>query len=137
MVATLRGIANDNEGASRMARDSLSTSDRTLCLLYGIFAVGALIATWGTENLQFFAVPDNGGALGFIKAAYANPAAASIANDLIFLGFAAFTFMIVEARQRQIRFVGAYIALSFLIAISVMFPLFMIARQLRIAAERQ
>jgi membrane associated rhomboid family serine protease len=117
-------------------RRRLPGSDRLICIVYAVIAVGALIATWGTENLKFFALPNNGGALGFITLAYANPAAASIANDLVFLLLAAFTLMIVEAKRLGIRFVWVYMLLSFAIAISVMFPLFMIARQMKIAAQR-
>ncbi|MBI1818081.1 MAG: DUF2834 domain-containing protein [Deltaproteobacteria bacterium] len=114
----------------------MPSGDRLLCIVYAVIAVGALIATWGTENLKFFALPNNGGALGFIALAYANPAAASIANDLVFLLLAAFTLMIVEAKRLGVRFVWVYMLLSVAVAISVMFPLFMIARQLKIAAQR-
>lgn len=111
----------------------MKTADKTLCVFYGLVAVGALFATW-SQNLAFFALPDNGGLLGFIRAAYANPAAASISNDILFMCFAAFTFMIVEARRLGIRHVWLYIVLSCGIAVSVMFPLFLLVRQRRLAA---
>ena len=47
---------------------------------------------------------------------------------------AAFVWMVVEARRLGIRFVWAYIGLSLLVAVSVMFPLFLLARQRRLAA---
>jgi membrane protein DedA with SNARE-associated domain len=40
---------------------------------------------------------------------------------------------VIEARKHQIKFVWAYILGGALIAISVTFPLFLIARQLRMA----
>ena len=110
----------------------MSRGDRWLIALYALLAAGALYATW-SHNLEFFALPDNGGALGFIRMGYANPAAASLANDILFICLAAFAFMLVEARRLGIRFVWLYILLSLGIAVSVMFPLFLIARQLKLA----
>jgi hypothetical protein len=109
--------------------------DRLLIALYAAFAAGALYATW-SHNLEFFALPDNGGMAGFIRGAYANPAAASLANDVLFVCLAAFAFMIAEARRLGVRFVWIYIVLSLGVAVSVMFPLFLIARQLKLAQQR-
>jgi hypothetical protein len=41
--------------------------------------------------------------------------------------------MVIEARRLGVRLVWLYILAGFLIAISVAFPLFMIARELRVA----
>ena len=112
----------------------MSGTDRLLIALYAVLAAAALVATW-SHNLEFFALPDNGGTLGFIRLAYANPAAASLANDILFVCLAAFAFMLAEARRLGIRFVWLYIVLSLAIAVSVMFPLFLIARQLRLARQ--
>ena len=49
---------------------------------------------------------------------------------LFFLAAAA--FMVLESRRLGIRWVWAYVILGVLIAISVTFPLFLIARELRI-----
>ncbi len=40
----------------------------------------------------------------------------------------------VEARRHAIRFVWIYVAMGFAVAISVAFPLFLIARERRLAA---
>jgi len=111
----------------------MNRKDTALSALYGVIAVAALVGTW-TQNLAFMAVPDNGGIMGFIRASNANPAAASIGIDLGFMCLAAFIWMVVEARRLGIRFVWVYIALSLLVAVSVMFPLFLLARQRRMAA---
>jgi hypothetical protein len=103
----------------------MSKTDKTLCAAYLVIAIVALYATWVT--------PDNGGLPGFIAACYVNPAAASITNDILFFALAATIFMVVEARRLGIRFVWIYVVLSSLIAVSVMFPLFLIARQLRLS----
>lgn len=115
--------------------NSLSPAGKALCAFYIVVSLVALVATW-SFNLQFFALPDNGGLLGFIQAGYANPAAASLTNDLFLLGAACTVFMVTESRRLGVRHVWVYVVLSFVIAISVMFPLFMVARQLRMEATR-
>jgi hypothetical protein len=47
---------------------------------------------------------------------------------------AASALMVREARRIGVRFVWAYIVFAFLIAVSVTFPLFLIARETRMAA---
>jgi Terpene cyclase DEP1 len=111
----------------------MNTKSKALCAVYGLIALAALIGTW-SQNLAFFALANNGGMLGFIRASGANPAAASIGIDLGMICLASFVWMVVEARRLKVRFVWIYIALSCLIAVSVMFPLFLIARERRIAA---
>lgn len=110
--------------------------DNALCALYGVIALGALIATW-SQNIRFFAQDDNGGLGGFLRDAWANPAAASLSNDVLFVAFAAVVLMIVEARRLRIRRVWIYVVLSFAVAISVAFPLFLIVRQRAISAGRE
>jgi hypothetical protein len=106
---------------------------KALCAVYGVISVAALVATW-SQNLAFMATPANGGALGFLRGTMANPAAASFGLDLGFVLLALIVWMVVEARRLRVRFVWVYVALSFLVAISVMFPLFLIARERRLAA---
>ena len=114
----------------------LTRGERWLCGLYAVLAVGALIATW-TNNLAYFALPDNGGLFGYIAAAYANPAAASIANDAMFFCLVIYVFMVVEGRRVGVRHVWVYLVLSGLIAVSVMVPLFLIVRQVALARQRR
>ena len=113
----------------------MNRTDKILVSLYTLLAAMALFATW-SNNLAFFALPDNGGLAGFIRAANANPAAASIAWDVSFVCLAAFVFMFVEGRRLGVRYIWLYMLLSLCIAISVMFPLFLAARQMRIARTR-
>ena len=113
----------------------MTDTDRNLCIAYGVIAAVALVGTW-SQNLTFFALPDNGGLVGFLRGTVAHPAAASITIDILFFGLAASIWMVVEARRLGIRGVWLYIALSFLVAISVTFPLFLIARQRRLAQQR-
>ncbi|MBO2452350.1 DUF2834 domain-containing protein [Actinomadura barringtoniae] len=110
--------------------------DKTICVIYGVLAFGALIATW-SQNIRFFGQDDNGGLTGFLKDAWANPAAASLSNDIVFVGLAAVVFMVIEARRVGVRYGWAYVIGSLLIAISVTFPLFLLARQIKLAQARE
>ncbi len=111
----------------------MNTARRALIILFALVAGAALVATW-SENLAYFA----GGAgpmafLRFIEATRANPASRSITMDLGFLLIAAVAFMAIEARRLGVRFVWLYVIFGWAVAISVTFPLFMIARELRLA----
>ena len=107
---------------------------RLLIWVYGAIAFGALIATW-SQNIRFFLRADNGGVLGFLQDCYVNPAAASITNDILFVWLAAIVLMVVESRRLGIRHVWVYALVSLLVALSVAVPLFLIARQLRLARD--
>ncbi|NDJ89412.1 DUF2834 domain-containing protein [Mycolicibacter kumamotonensis] len=101
------------------------------CAIYAAIAVVALIATW-SQNLAYdFAevFPR------FLQETTVTPASRSITADIVLLLLAAAFLMVLEARRHNVRFVWAYIAGGLLIAISVTFPLFLIARERRLAAE--
>jgi hypothetical protein len=100
-----------------------------LCAFYGLIALVALIATW-SQNLAYFAGQAGPAAFWqFLVDAKANPASRSITADIGFFLLAATAFMAAEARRLGVRWVWAYVLLGFLVAISVTFPLFMIARE--------
>jgi hypothetical protein len=61
-----------------------------------------------------------------------NPASRSLGVDISVVFYAASVFMVLEARRLGVRFVWAYVILGLLVAISVTFPLFLIARELRL-----
>ncbi|MDQ3572014.1 MAG: DUF2834 domain-containing protein [Actinomycetota bacterium] len=111
---------------------SRAPGHKALCWIYGLAALGALIATW-SQNIRFFLEDDNGGLVGFVEDSYANAASSSITNDLIFMLIVALVLMLVEARRLGIRHVWVYLVLSFTIAISVAFPLFLLARERKLA----
>ena len=107
------------------------------CRLYSYCHLfSALYATW-SENLTYFTgVPltDSVAALGvFVADTKVNAASRSITVDILFFLLAAVIWMIAEARRIGMRFVWVYIALAFCIAISVTFPLFLFARELKLA----
>jgi hypothetical protein len=113
----------------------MTRSERIICGVYAAIAVSALVATW-TNNIAFMLEPENQNALSFFRALYANGATASITNDVLLYALAGSIFMVLEARRLHMRRAWVYILLSLLIAVSVMFPLFLIARQIAMAQQR-
>lgn len=113
----------------------MSTQQKLLCAFYGVIAIAALYATW-SQNLQL--MTPGMGPLDpysvFVEQTRVNAASRSITVDIGFFLLAASAFMVIEARRLGVRFVWLYILLGFLVAISVAFPLFMVAREMRIAA---
>jgi hypothetical protein len=109
-----------------------------VCLAYATIALLALFATW-SQNLSYFR-PEDGALVGFILATgrfwpetLATPASVSITVDIALFTLAASIFLILEARRLGIRFAWAYVLFGLLVAISVTFPLFLIARERRLA----
>src|SRR4051794_2688491 len=117
----------------------MSSTRRRLCIVYAVIALVALVGTW-SQNVAYFR-PDEGIVVGFGLATvrfwsdtFATRASASITIDLLLFFCAAAVFMVLESRRLGIRWVWAYVVLGVLIAISVTFPLFLIARERRLAA---
>jgi hypothetical protein len=108
---------------------SIPTSRKLLCVVYGAIAVAALIATW-SQNLAYADKPAQS-LLNFWNDSKVTPASRSLTSDLLLLSLAAMILMVIEARKHGVKFVWLYIAGGFAIAISVAFPLFLIARELR------
>ena len=113
----------------------MTRSRRLLCLFYGLIAALALLGT-GSQNRHYFASPAGTlNAFGaFVVDAKVTPASRSIAVDIAIVFLAAIVFMLFEARKLRIPFVWAYIVLGLLVAISVTFPLFLVAREFKLAA---
>jgi hypothetical protein len=108
-----------------------------VCLAYAAIALLALFATW-SQNLSYFR-PEDGALVGFVLATgrfwpetLATPASVSVTVDIALFTLAASIFLILEARRLGIRFAWAYVLFGLLVAISVTFPLFLIARERRL-----
>lgn len=112
------------------AEAALPTSSKVLCAVYGVIAIAALIATW-SQNAAYFDDP-GGFLLDFLNDSKVTPASRSLTVDIVLFFLAAGILMVIEARKHGVRFVWAYIAGGFAIAISVTFPLFLIARELKV-----
>lgn len=113
----------------------METSRKLLCTVYGGIALAALVATW-SQNVAYFGGGNPlAGLADFWKDTRANPASQSITADILLFALAATVFMVIEARKHQIKFVWAYIIGGVFIAVSVTFPLFLIARELALTAS--
>jgi len=112
------------------AETGLPTSSKVLCAVYGVIALIALIATW-SQNAAYFDNP-TGFLLNFFNYSKVTPASRSLTADIVLFFLAAAFLMVIEARKHSVRFVWLYIAGGLAIAISVTFPLFLIARELRV-----
>jgi Terpene cyclase DEP1 len=108
---------------------SIPTTRKVLCIVYGAIAVAALIATW-SQNLAYFDKPARF-LLDFANDSKVTPASRSLTVDVMLCALAAMILMVVEARKHGVKFVWLYIVGGFAVAISVTFPLFLIARELR------
>ncbi len=110
----------------------MTTTRKILCGIYAAIAAIALVATW-TQNAAYL-----GDSTGFLKNFLLDlkttPASRSITVDIVLFFLAAAIFMVIEARKHGVPFVWAYIVGGMLIAISVTFPLFLIARERKLAA---
>jgi len=109
---------------------SLPTSSKALCAGYGVISIAALIATW-SQNAAYFDDPGRF-LLNFVNDSKVTAASRSITVDIVLFFLSASILMVVEARKHGVRFVWAYILGGLAIAISVTFPLFLIAREIRI-----
>jgi Terpene cyclase DEP1 len=112
---------------------SIPTSRKVLCVLYGAIAVTALIATW-SQNLTYFDKPARF-LLDFMNDSKVTPSSRSLTVDILLFALAATILMVIEARKHGVKFVWLYIVGGFAIAISVTFPLFLIARELRLGTS--
>ena len=103
--------------------------------MYGVISLAALIATW-SQNAAYF---DNPGRflVDFINDSKVTPASRSLTVDIVLFFLAAGILMVVEARKHGVKFVWFYILGGFAIAISVAFPLFLIAREMRIGRTEE
>lgn len=117
----------------------MPTSRQLLCVTYALIALLALYGTWN-QNLYYFTDFTPATTIAafarFVIDMKANPATRSIGIDITLFTFAALIWMVREARQLGIRYVWAYIALAFMVAISVTFPLFLIAREIKLSDAR-
>lgn len=105
------------------------TSRTVRCAVYGCIAFVGLFATW-VPNLSY----TFGGFMhDFMNDLKVTPASRSYTGDLVVLALAAVVLMVVEARKHGVKFVWLYVFGGFATAISVTFPLFLIAREMRMS----
>lgn len=108
---------------------------KALVTVYILTALLALIMTWihvpaylgdgfANANIQFW----NDALFN------ANPAGKFLTVDILLLAFVCNVWMFIEGRRLGVKYIYVYVIAGVVIAISVAFPLFMAARELRVAA---
>lgn len=100
-------------------------------LFYAAAALTGLVLTW-SFNLRYSGPP------GYVAAWFTNDATSSIAVDLIIVAVVASLFMVAESRRIHLRLPVAlvFVLAGFLIAMACAFPLFLLLRERRLAAQQ-
>lgn len=111
----------------------MTRAETIRCWIFGAIALAALI---GTQWTLVDYIAGSGGLGEFLEATVDGHAAVFLTIDLLAVAVAATVFMVVEGRRIQLPWLGLYVALVFLVAVSVAFPLFLLARTRRLAAAR-
>ena len=110
----------------------LTGADKVLCAIYAVLAVVALV--W-TQILLVDHLRNGEGAL--LDNLTPNAAATFAAVDLLAVALVGVVFIVVEGRRLGVRLWWIYVVLSLAVAISVALPLFLIARQVTLASQRE
>jgi hypothetical protein len=114
----------------------MSPSRRTLVWLYGLIAALGLIATW-LHNIPYLKLGFLPGNVQFWKDTLATQASASVSIDLFCVGLALVLWMLLEARRIGLKFVWVYVLMGFVVALSVAVALFLLRRELMLAARNE
>jgi uncharacterized protein DUF2834 len=112
----------------------VTLSRKALSVVYALIGVVAFVATWANV---LGAVQQYGfweGTIRFWQDTLVNGSSRFITVDLLFLGLAIVVWMVLEARRVGIPGVWVYVVLGLLVAISLTVPMFMVHRELRLAA---
>ena len=111
--------------------DRLTSADKALCAIYAVLGLAALI---GTQIVLFDYLASDGNLMDDVVA---NGSATFSLIDLLAVALVGLVFMIAEGRRLGMRFLWAYVVVTYLVAISVALPAFLIARQVHLAGQRQ
>ncbi|HUP83166.1 MAG TPA: DUF2834 domain-containing protein [Candidatus Limnocylindria bacterium] len=114
-----------------MSWRQLSGGAKAECLAYAVIALVALVGTQGALVSGIRASRMSGSQVWYDLTS--NPTAIFTTIDLFMVFLAAFLFMIVEGRRLALRWWPLYPLLAVGIGVSFGFPLFLIARRLRVA----
>ena len=110
----------------------LTSTDKALCAVYAVLGLIALVGT----QVVLFAVHSSTATAASSTTWWRTAAATFMVIDLLAVAFVALVFMVAEGRRLGMRFLWVYVLLTFLVAISVSLPLFLIVRQVHLAKER-
>ena len=111
----------------------MTRSETLRCWIYGVLAAVAFI---GTQWTLVDYISGAGSLQHFLHASVDGDPARFTTIDLLSVAVVATIFMIVEGRKIELPLLWLYVALVFLVAVSVALPLFLIGRTRTLAAQR-
>lgn len=88
----------------------------------------AVIALVATQTTLVWHLAAGGGVADFLTDVVATPAGVFVVVDLVAVAASALVFMVSEGRRLGMRHLWVYVVLTFTVAISVAFPLFLVVR---------
>ena len=100
----------------------------SLCVAYAVTAVVALVGTWA-NNLQYLDLGMVGMNVRFWQDTLANPASRSITVDILTLGMAACTWILLEGRRLSMRGAWLYVLFGVFVAMGAALPMFLLHRE--------
>lgn len=112
---------------------SLTSGEKALCWLYGLIAIAALV---GTQWVLVDSLAGQGAVADFLRGTVEGSGPRFVTIDLLAVAITATVFMIADGTRVGVRRLWVYVLLVFAVAISVAFPLYLIARTRTIAAAR-
>ena len=109
-------------------------SSKAKQVIYALLAIIGLCVTW-YFNLQLMQSPEGFSWGAFLADNYVNAASASITNDLLVVVAVFLFWSFFEARKLGMKHWWLYIPLTFIIAIAVAFPVFLLMRERKLANQ--
>ena len=112
----------------------MTKTDKHLCVSYALVAIACLI---GTQWVLVDYMIGGGSTADALAATVDGHAATFVTIDLLGVAVAATAFMIVDGRRNRVPLLWLYVLLVFVVAVSVAFPLYLIARTRTLSTSKQ
>jgi hypothetical protein len=107
----------------------MTSTEKTLCWTYGLIASAALV---GTQWALVASLRSDAGLGDLVD----GPVTTFATVDLLAVAVTAVVFMVVDGRRNGVPLTWLYVALVFVVAVSVAFPLYLLARTRHLAGQR-
>lgn len=109
----------------------MPASRKLFCAVLAVIAVIAVVITW--SQAAPYLQNGSGAYARFWSDTKVTPGSRFITTDILILSISVSMLMVIEARRHGVRFVWAYVVGAVVIGISAVFPIFLIARELRLS----
>ncbi|WP_183095891.1 DUF2834 domain-containing protein [Nocardioides stalactiti] len=111
----------------------MTRADKILCTAYLVLAAAALV---GTQWVLVDYLREGASWDDIVDSSTGNHTAAFLTIDLMVVAVVATIFMVADGLRTGVRFLWVYVLLVFTVAISVAFPLYLVARTRTVARSR-